>query len=83
MELALIVILLLVAYFLPFIIANHREHNNQLAIFLVNLLAGWSIIFWLVALIWAFTGNTRFRDEQLIRHGRRQAAIRKTADLPN
>ena len=40
-------------YFLPSIIALARSKRDLLAIFLLNLLLGWSIIGWFVALIWA------------------------------
>lgn len=40
-------------YFLPAIIAHRRSHREYLKIFLVNLLLGWSLIGWVVALVWA------------------------------
>ena len=40
-------------YFLPTIVAVCRGHKNALAIFLINLFLGWSLIGWLGALIWA------------------------------
>jgi hypothetical protein len=40
-------------YFLPSIIALARSKRDLLAIFLLNLFLGWSIIGWFVALIWA------------------------------
>lgn len=40
-------------YFLPTIVAIARKKTNLLGIFLVNFLLGWSIIGWIVALIWA------------------------------
>lgn len=42
-----------VMYFLPSIIALARSKRDTLAIFLLNLFLGWSVIGWLVALIWA------------------------------
>ncbi|HZQ97122.1 MAG TPA: superinfection immunity protein [Candidatus Sulfotelmatobacter sp.] len=42
-----------VMYFLPSIIALARSKRDTLAIFLVNFLLGWSVIGWVVALIWA------------------------------
>jgi uncharacterized membrane protein len=48
-------------YFLPAIIAHHRQHVSFGAIFLINLLAGWSIIGWIVCFAWACNGNTRQR----------------------
>jgi hypothetical protein len=40
-------------YFLPSIIALARSRRDTLAIFLLNLFLGWSVIGWIVALIWA------------------------------
>ena len=51
---ALIVLLLFVAaYFLPTVVAGFRHHKNTLAIFLLNLFLGWTLIGWLGALIWS------------------------------
>lgn len=46
-------------YFLPAIVAHHRQHVSFGAILLVNLLLGWSIIGWIVCFAWACSGNTR------------------------
>ncbi|MYE31750.1 MAG: superinfection immunity protein [Chloroflexi bacterium] len=40
-------------YFLPSIVAWHREHSNLLALFVLNLLAGWTMIGWVGAIVWA------------------------------
>jgi hypothetical protein len=40
-----------ILYFLPTILARHKA--AFLGIFLVNLLLGWTVIGWLVVLIWA------------------------------
>lgn len=40
-------------YFLPSIIALGRSKRDLLAIFLLNLFLGWSVIGWIVALVWA------------------------------
>jgi hypothetical protein len=42
-----------VMYFLPTIIALVRSKRDSLAIFLLNLFLGWSVIGWVVALVWA------------------------------
>ena len=42
-----------VMYFLPSIIALARSKRDILAIFLLNFFLGWSVIGWVVALIWA------------------------------
>lgn len=43
----------LILYFLPSIIALARSKRDTLAIFLLNLFLGWSVIGWIVALVWA------------------------------
>jgi len=43
----------LLFYFLPSIIALARSKRDTLAIFLLNLFLGWSVIGWIVALVWA------------------------------
>ena len=43
----------LVLYFLPSIIALARSKRDTLAIFLLNFFLGWSVIGWIVALVWA------------------------------
>ena len=43
----------LVMYFLPSIIALARSKRDLLAIFLLNFFLGWSVIGWIVALVWA------------------------------
>jgi hypothetical protein len=55
--------LLLIAavYFIPFFIAAARGHANTLAIFVANAFLGWTVVFWFVILVWAFTANTRQR----------------------
>jgi Superinfection immunity protein len=42
-----------VMYFLPSIIALARSKRDTLAIFLLNFFLGWTIIGWIVALVWA------------------------------
>lgn len=46
----LVIILL---YMLPWIVAKSRSHRNSLAIFWLNVFAGWSVIGWIACLIWA------------------------------
>ncbi|MGP1276548.1 MAG: superinfection immunity protein [Caulobacterales bacterium] len=54
-----ILVLVLVGHFLPSIIALARGHHNGFAIFLTNLLLGWTVIGWVVALIWSTTAIQR------------------------
>ena len=40
-------------YFLPTIIAVIRHHRQTLAIFVLNLLLGWTVLGWIGAFIWS------------------------------
>lgn len=46
-------ILVLLLYFVPSIVAGFRKNKNTLAVFLLDLLLGWTVIGWIVALVWA------------------------------
>lgn len=52
-------VLALLLMFLPTLIALIRGHDNTFAIFLTNLLLGWTVIGWIIALIWSFTAIRR------------------------
>lgn len=54
MEIAIVGVLMM---FLPTLIALLRGHHNAFAIFLTNLLLGWTVIGWLIALIWSTTAR--------------------------
>ncbi len=49
----LLIVLIFVFYFLPTLIAFLRLHKNKLAIFLLNLLLGWTVLGWVVSLVWS------------------------------
>lgn len=58
---ALLLFLLIAAaflclYFLPWGIAAQRNHPNIIGIFVLNLFLGWSLIGWVIALVWAVSG---------------------------
>ena len=40
-------------YFIPTIVAYARGHKNALAIFILNLFLGYTLVGWVIALIWA------------------------------
>ncbi len=42
-----------VLYFLPTIIALIKSKRDTVAILLLNLFLGWSVIGWIIALVWA------------------------------
>ncbi|WP_025733324.1 superinfection immunity protein [Carnimonas nigrificans] len=47
----------LIAYFIPTVIAFMRGHKNRIAIFLLNLLLGWTFLGWVASLVWSFTAK--------------------------
>lgn len=47
----------LVVYLLPTILAFRKGHPNRRGIFLLNLLTGWSVIGWALALVWSLSGK--------------------------
>ena len=49
----------LAIYFLPIIIAAVRHKRNMLGIVLLNVFAGWTLIGWIIALVWAFAADNK------------------------
>jgi len=56
----ILLLVLLGIYFLPTIVAG--RHHNSSAIFVLNLLLGWTFIGWVIALVWACT-KPRYSDQ--------------------
>src|SRR5882762_9006428 len=52
-----VLFVLLVPYFLPTIIAILRQKTNTGAIFALNFFLGWSLIGWIISLIWALSSD--------------------------
>ena len=46
-------LILLFIYFIPTVVAYSRNHTNALAIFILNLFLGYTLVGWVIALIWA------------------------------
>jgi hypothetical protein len=51
----LILGILLGMYFLPSGVAAMRSHRQAIAIFMLNIFLGWTVIGWVGALVWACT----------------------------
>jgi hypothetical protein len=51
--LQLLLLLALASYLLPTIVAVVRNHPNALAIYLINLFFGWTLVGWVGTLVWS------------------------------
>lgn len=50
-------------YFIPALIAGHRQHRNGAPLFIINLVAGWTLIGWFGCLAWSFSDNVKKGEE--------------------
>ena len=46
-------------YFAPTLVARNRNHRNIGALFVLNLLLGWTVLGWVGALVWALVEQER------------------------
>ncbi|HCI5877807.1 TPA: superinfection immunity protein [Klebsiella pneumoniae] len=51
----IVLIFAIIIYVLPGVIASSREHKNSTAIWVLNIVLGWSFLGWIAALVWSFT----------------------------
>lgn len=49
----IMLIFIVFVYFVPYIVAKSKHHKQAEAIGVLNLLAGWTLIGWVVAAVWA------------------------------
>ncbi len=47
----------LVIYFVPSIVAFRRKATSRWAIFFINFFFGWTLLIWIITLIWACEGK--------------------------
>ena len=52
-------LIFLVCYFIPAIVASCRRQNATGAIMVLNIFLGWTFIGWAIALVWASTNDLR------------------------
>jgi len=55
----LVIFLIICVYMLPTILAQGRKHKALAQIGILNVLLGWLVIGWVVALIWAYSDNVQ------------------------
>ena len=54
---SIVVAVLTIGYMLPWMIAAMRGKSNHWAVMVLNLLLGWSVIGWVIALVMACTSH--------------------------
>lgn len=69
------VIILVGCYFVPTIVAFERDKRGAGGVALVNFFLGWTVIGWLIALVWASMGKTRSEQKREERRHRMMLAI--------
>jgi Superinfection immunity protein len=55
----LLFLAVIVLYFFPTFVARGCRHKHTLAIFVLNLLLGWTLLGWILAFIWSCVGERR------------------------
>jgi ABC-type uncharacterized transport system permease subunit len=63
-EILIILPFILLLYFAPSIAATWRKHSKAPAIRILNILAGWTFVGWVVAAVWAYTENNRSKKNK-------------------
>lgn len=53
----LVLLFVLAIYLIPTIIAFVRGHASKWGIGVLNIVLGWSLVFWVVALIWSLSNK--------------------------
>ena len=66
MDVALFIVAFAAIYLLPSLVAWYRRHHQGGAIIVLNLFLGWSLLGWVVALVWALTAVRPHRDGRLL-----------------
>ena len=78
------VIISILIYFIPTIVAIRREHLQKTAIILINIFLGWSFIGWVVALVWAcMNPNTSNGTYQPIEETSIDSRLKNLEELKN
>jgi len=59
-----IIVVALTFYFIPTLIAVFRKHEKAVQIFLLNIFLGWTLVGWVVALIWSVKKEEKEEKEE-------------------
>ena len=61
-----LLVVLLAIYFIPTLVAHSNKKDDTIAIFLLNLLLGWTFLGWVIALVWAATKDKKQKTNESI-----------------
>ena len=53
----LIIALIIIPYFIPSMIAFIKNKPNKIAILVLNTFLGWSMVGWVISLVWSLTSD--------------------------
>lgn len=86
MEVLIFLILLvlgLLFYFIPALVAQNNNHPQTVAIFALNLVLGWTLLGWIAALVWACIKSEEKEIKTVINEVNTSVAdeIKKLAEL--
>ena len=70
-----VVILLIATYFAPSIIAGCRSHKNTGGISVLNILLGWLLIPWVLALVWSLSNQEEYRAFREVSAGKTRLTV--------
>ena len=51
------IVVIVAGYFVPVVVAGVRGHRQVVAIAALNLLLGWTVLGWIIALVWSLTAT--------------------------
>jgi len=60
---AILIAVLSLGYFLPTAVAIGKRRTNTMAIFVLNLFLGWTLVGWVIALVWSVSKESRSAQE--------------------
>lgn len=58
----MIILMFICLYFLPGLVATSRRHSQTMAIWVLTFVGGWTLLGWIVALVWACTNTDGRRN---------------------
>lgn len=54
-----LILTVIIINFIPWFVALHRDHNAKLGVFVSSLFFNWTLLGWVLNLVWACNSNTK------------------------